>query len=384
MVIGFDQRHHSREFAETAAACLLGQGLEAWLFDAFVPTPHLAFSVTHLGASAGIMITASHNPKDDNGYKVYNERGCQIISPLDKDIAARMKQLSLQDVKLGNLNKVIFVKSAQVYAEYLKKLPTISHSLLPKIVYTPVHGVGWRYVGEMVPSLIPVPEQRDPNPNFPTVKFPNPEEGKDTLRMALGLAEKQDSKLVMANDPDVDRFALAERTKSSGWKVFTGNEIAAMFAMFLWEDRPSNLAPKDCYMLTTTVSSRLIQKMAQKEGFNVKSTFTGFKNIGNLAADLKAQGKHIVFAFEEAIGFMIGETVWEKDGISSLNLACRMAAQLYAEGKSFVDYLQEVHDKYGRMLQLNSYYYITSLETSKISNSVFTHIRQRLAEEVTT
>ena len=327
------------------------------------------------------MITASHNPKDDNGYKVYSARGCQIVSPMDKQIASRMRQLKLEDVCLGNLSKVVFAKASDVYEEFLKKLPAVFNANLPKIVYTPVHGVGWEYIERMIPTLIPVPEQKEPHPDFPTVKFPNPEEGKDTLRLALDLADKEKASLVMANDPDVDRFALAERTEKGGWKVFTGNEIAAMFADYVWERaRPRTVKAEDCYMLTTSVSSRLIQRMAQQEGFRVEATFTGFKNIGNLAADLTAKGKHVLFAFEEAIGFMIGTTVWEKDGISSVNLACRLASHLYAQEKTFLDYLQEIYEKYGRSLQLNSYYYITSPQPGEISKKIFLEIRRKLAE----
>lgn len=278
-----------------------------------MPTPLLAFAVTQLNCDGGIMITASHNPKEDNGYKVYSKLGCQIISPTDKNITKRMIELiSVQNpslIKMGDLQDVTILNSFEMFRIYLRQLPNISQWNLPKIVYTPVHGVGWCYIHEMAPSLIPVPEQIYPDPYFPTTKFPNPEEGKKTLKLALKKADKEKAHIVMANDPDVDRFIIAEKCHKKGWKIFSGNEIASIFAHYIWaEFRRTNpsVDPQDCYMLTTSVSTRLLKKMAQVEGFMVEATFTGFKNIGNLAHQLHSSGKHVLFAFEEAIGFMIG------------------------------------------------------------------------------
>ena len=383
-MIGYDQRHHSEEFAKTAASVLIGNDVKVFMFDKIVPTPLLAFSITELGCDGGIMITASHNPKDDNGYKVYSRYGCQIISPTDKNITARMKEIvrerKAEEIKIGDGKRAEIVNAENIFSSYLKRLPEISTLSLPKIVYTPVHGVGWDYIKRMSPFLIPTPEQIDPDGNFPTVKFPNPEEGKNTLELAIGLADKMAAPLIMANDPDVDRFALAEKfDHTTKWKVFTGNEIAAMFIYFLWDEyKKTGANSSDCFILTTSVSSRLIKRMAQIEGFNVEATFTGFKNIGNLANSLHNKGKTVIFAFEEAIGFMIGKIAWEKDGISSLNLACRIAELLYTKRKMrFADYLEEVYNKYGWCYQKNSYYYI-SQKPSETADSVFTQMREKL------
>jgi phosphomannomutase len=383
-VIGYDQRLYSEEFAKTTASVLIGNEIKVFMFDKIVPTPLLAFSITELGCDGGIMITASHNPKGDNGYKVYSRFGCQIISPTDKNITARMKEIlklkKVEEIKIGNIENIEIVKAAEIYNSYLKHLPEINRLSLPRIAYTPVHGVGWSYISRMAPFLIPTPKQTEPDGHFPTVKFPNPEEGKNTLELAIELANKEKAPLIMANDPDVDRFALAEKSdRTLQWKIFTGNEIAAMFIHFLWsEHKKANPNPRDCYILTTSVSSRLVKKMAQVEGFNVEATFTGFKNIGNLANSLYSKGKTVIFAFEESIGFMIGKIAWEKDGISSLNLACRIAELLYMKRKmQFIDYLEEIYNKNGWCYQKNSYYYI-SQNSNEIAESVFKQMREKL------
>jgi phosphomannomutase len=363
---------------------LVGNELQCLIFNEIVPTPLLAFAVTELGCDGGVMITASHNPKHDNGYKIYSQNGCQIISPTDKNITVIMKEIVKgrreEDIKIGNLQSTVSIKAKDLYSAYLKHLPQLNSLRLPEVVYTPVHGVGWRYIHEMCPSFIPTLEQMNPDPDFPTVKFPNPEEGKDTLNLAIQRAENSNTLIIMANDPDVDRFALAEKSKKGGqWKVFTGNEIAAIFAHFLWNEyKESNRDPKQCYILTTCVSSQLVKRMAKIEGFNVEATFTGFKNIGNLANSLYEQGKTVIFAFEEAIGFMIGKIAWEKDGISSVNLACRIANLIYTQReKQFKDYLEEIYNKYGWCYQKNSYYHLPE-NSGGVGETIFGSLREKL------
>nr|BAG64430.1 unnamed protein product [Homo sapiens] len=280
------------------------------------------FTVSHLKLCAGIMITASHNPKQDNGYKVYWDNGAQIISPHDKGISQAIEE-NLEpwpqawDDSLIDSSPLLHNPSASINNDYFEDLKkycfhrSVNRETKVKFVHTSVHGVGHSFVQSAFKAfdLVPpeaVPEQKDPDPEFPTVKYPNPEEGKGVLTLSFALADKTKARIVLANDPDADRLAVAEKQDSGEWRVFSGNELGALLGWWLftsWKEKNQDRsALKDTYMLSSTVSSKILRAIALKEGFHFEETLTGFKWMGNRAKQLIDQGKTVLFAFEEAIG----------------------------------------------------------------------------------
>lgn len=335
-----------------------------YLFGKIVPTPFVPFAVQRLRADFGIMITASHNPKEDNGYKVYGSNGCQIRSPAEEHISAKIekKNRRLWDIshELENVEDP-FNFISEVYYENIKKLFCPKPSGI-RIIYTPMHGVGKAYVDALfssceIPALDSVPRQAKPDPEFPSVKFPNPEEGKGALQPAMEYADSKSSRVIFANDPDADRFNVAEKNSNGSWRIFNGNEIALLLADYAWKRFGSTVNPERYVMIASLVSSRILAKMAAKEGFDFQQAATGFKNISNLGQELEAQGKKVLFAYEEAIGFMVGTTVWDKDGISALLAMYMIVSDLASQQLTISDHLESLYDRYGFPIQFNSYYY---------------------------
>eukprot|EP01113_Clastostelium_recurvatum_P029932 TRINITY_DN3624_c0_g1_i2.p1 TRINITY_DN3624_c0_g1~~TRINITY_DN3624_c0_g1_i2.p1 ORF type:complete len:288 (+),score=69.84 TRINITY_DN3624_c0_g1_i2:272-1135(+) len=281
VVIGYDGRHHSLRFAQLAAATFISQGILVYLFSRLVPTPFVSFATPHLKCVAGVMVTASHNPKDDNGYKVYWESGCQINVPHDKGILQQIDaNLAPWDIHHDDLlakSKDSLLKDPidEVSAAYFEKVGSTccfhqaynASSKVP-ITYTAMHGVGAEWVARSfatfnLPPYIPVPEQISADPEFPTVEFPNPEEGQGALKLAMAAAEAHASPLILATDPDADRLAVAEKVAGpheTGWRIFTGNEIGAFLAYWLWQKNqasPDALPPAQIAMVNSTVSSKV-------------------------------------------------------------------------------------------------------------------------------
>ena len=341
------------------------------------------------------MVTASHNPKWDNGYKVYWSNGAQIKSPVDKGIAASiMKNLKPWEGSwdLSTLDSSPLLKDplAEVMVEYFKDMQVLNGSKLiehvpkdkyPKFVYTAVHGVGLKYAEASfksfdLPPFFPVEEQAHPDPEFSTVKYPNPEEGPDTLELSFKTADAKGATVVLANDPDADRFAVAEKQAATGkWRIFTGNQLGAMLGYWNWlvfKLHNEKVNPADCYMLHSTVSSRILQSIASKEGFKVEETLTGFKWMGNRADELMQEGKKVVFAFEEAIGFMCGTNVLDKDGVSAMGLGAQMIIYAYDKYGSLAGFLDFIFAEYGYHLTMNSYFLCYDQEVIK---ALFDRIR---------
>ncbi|XP_042694461.1 glucose 1,6-bisphosphate synthase [Centrocercus urophasianus] len=361
--------------AKLTAAVLLAKDVPVYFFSTYVPTPFVPYAVQQLKAVAGVMITASHNRKEDNGYKVYWENGAQIKSPHDKEIIKCIEECvepwngswNENLVDTSPLRQDPLKKICDSYMEDLKKIcyhRELNMQTNLKFVHTSFHGVGHDYVQWAFKAFgfqppIPVPEQKDPDPDFSTVKCPNPEEGESVLELSLRLAERENAKVVVATDPDADRLAVAEQ-QNGCWKVFTGNEMAALFGWWMfsrWKENCSKDADvKNVYMLATTVSSKILRAIALKEGFNFEETLPGFKWIGSRVKDLLDNGKEVLFAFEESIGFMCGTSVLDKDGVSAAVVIAEMAAYLETKNLSLAQKLIEVYETYGYHISKTSYF----------------------------
>ena len=360
VVVARDGRHMSPEFADDTARVLAGSGIPVHMFDGPAPTPVCAFAVTALGASAGVMITASHNPPADNGYKVYWENGAQIIPPHDHGISraidaiGKLDSIHMLDLKAALQRGLIRTDPDRVIESYykailaLRKHPEATHKANVKIVYTPLHGVGGRWVNEAfaragIHELKTVPEQAEPHPDFPTVRFPNPEEP-GAMDLALALAGKEHADLVLANDPDADRLAAGVKDTSGDFRLLTGNELGLLLAYYLLTEKPASGKKA---VMTTVVSSSLLGRMAEELGVEYAETLTGFKWIANKAIEFKQKGITFVFGFEEALGYTAGEIVRDKDGISTALLTADMAFFLKSQGKGLLDRLEEIYRRFG-------------------------------------
>jgi phosphoglucomutase len=344
-----------------------------------VHTPLVPFGISFLSASAGLMITASHNPAADNGYKVYWSSACQIIPPHDKNIAASIEQ-NLEprcwDENLVDTSPLVERPLDAVRDSYfacLRKINAHSNTSIGAVVagnekqrlrfvYTPMHGVGLsamlRAAGDLgaLGDIIVVQEQAEPDPDFPTVRFPNPEED-GALDLAISTANAHSVPFVLASDPDADRFAAAQRLDSGEWYTFTGNELGILFAAQILstyrKSVPIDKLNKLC-MLCSTVSSQMLKHMAKVEGFHFEEALTGFKWLGSRAIDLSSE-YDAVYAFEEAIGYMFAPVVHDKDGVAAASVFITMARELVAQGKSPYDQLQELYRKYGHFQSANFY-----------------------------
>ena len=358
VVIGCDARHMSREFAEDTAAVLAGMGLPVVLFDDIVSTPLLAFAVLNLGAAAGVMVTASHNPRQDNGYKVYWDNGAQIIPPVDKWVAEAIDAVgspaavitpSLAELRHAGAVRSVFGEVWDTYVErVLEARVHGAHDLgdtQVRAVYTAMHGVGWAPLQRLVRAaghapLLPVAEQVEPDGDFPTVDFPNPEEP-GALDRALALAADRGADLVLANDPDADRLAVAIPDDAGGWRKLTGNEVGVLLARDLLAHGPQG---GDRLVACSIVSTTLLRRIAADFGARCEETLTGFKWIANAA--IRA-GIPFVLGFEEALGYSVGETVRDKDGLSAALVFLDLAALCKARGVTLMAHLTSLYRQYG-------------------------------------
>ena len=337
VVVGYDARHLSDTFAEDTAAVMSGAGLDVWLLPRPLPTPVLAYAVRELGCLAGVMVTASHNPPQDNGYKVYLGDGSQIVSPADAEIAAKIAEVGdLASVPRGTGWKVLGEDLLDRYLDTVAGLAEDGPRDLD-VVYTPLHGVGGTAVAQVLetagfePAQV-VPEQEEPDPDFSTVAFPNPEEP-GAMDLALALAQERGADLVVANDPDADRCAAAVPTPT-GWRMLRGDEVGALLATHLLRRGRTGV------LATTIVSSSLLSKIAAAAGQPYEETLTGFKWIGRVDG--------LAFGYEEALGYCCDpEHVKDKDGVSALLLLCELAAELKAEGRTLLDLLDDLAREHG-------------------------------------
>ncbi|XP_029650022.1 phosphoglucomutase-2-like [Octopus sinensis] len=374
VVVGYDGRYNSLRFAQLVANIYVRAGVPVYLYSRMCPTPYVPYAVSYYGCRCGVMVTASHNPKEDNGYKVYWNNGAQIVSPYEKylsdSIDNNLEPWSTSwDTSVLKDNPLVRDPYETVYTEYNKDLESLcfhkaQNQKSPlKFTYTAMHGVGYPFTSRSLEVFgfsppIPVKEQVEADPDFPTVKYPNPEEGEGALKLAMKTADEHQSSIILANDPDADRLAVAEKVDGK-WKIFTGNELGALFGWWLvkcYKDNHPNKSMSDVYMLSSTVSSKILKAIANKENLNFVETLTGFKWMGSESYKLINQGKSVLFAFEEAIGFMCGSKVLDKDGVSAAAVIAEMASYVHQAGKNLNDQLEEVYSTYGNHLSINSYF----------------------------
>lgn len=425
IVVGYDHRFRSQRFAEITASVAVTRGLKVYYLGSvdrlsaetarlaaelavdpapepalklvpdsapsttssdpgYVHTPLVPFAVDYYGASAGVMVTASHNPANDNGYKVYHSNGCQIIPPIDREIAASIDQNLAPWPGVWDVTRnfrthaaLIVAVKQEITAAYLARVNRlISRPNLPfKFVYTPMHGVGYEIFDQLARhngwDYIVVPQQRDPDPAFPTVQFPNPEE-KGALLLAMQTADEHNIPLVLASDPDADRFSVAVKVpgRDSGqeWRQLTGNELGFLFAQYVISQTAHQDLPRTA-LVSSTVSSQILAVMARREGFNFHETLTGFKWIGNKAIDLKKQGFLVPFGYEEAIGFMF-DVVNDKDGISAAVVFTQMYRDWFLGNgpgsETVVDRLRAGYQKYRHCSERNGYYRVAVRDVPQI------------------
>jgi len=341
VVVGFDARHKSDQFARDTCAVMVGAGIRAMVLPRALPTPVLAFAIRHLGVDAGVVVTASHNPPQDNGYKVFLGDGSQIVAPADVEISAEIEAVgtveSIPRAEFGWETLDDTVVDAYVQRVASVALPDGPRDL--RIVYTPLHGCGGEVMRQAMqatgfPAPEAVSEQAAPDPDFPTVAFPNPEEP-GAIDLAMSLAQREEADLIIANDPDADRCAVGA-PMPAGWRMLTGDEVGALLATHLIAREPSLTGVFAC----SIVSSSLLGKIAGRHGLGYAETLTGFKWIGRIEG--------LRFGYEEALGYCVDpDAVRDKDGISAAILVAELAARLRSEGRGLSDALDDIARGYG-------------------------------------
>ena len=354
--ISHDNRHQSKEFARISAEVLSSLGFRVFLFEALRPTPELSYAVRYFNCIGGIMITASHNPKEYNGYKIYDETGCQLV-PRDADKVideiSKIDNYFEIETKLNHdLIHYIGKDVDEAYIKEVKKIilrPNLKKNF--KLTYTPLHGTGQVFAADVLRSegydVTPVAEQMTCDPDFSGVKTSNPE-NKEAYDESIALAKKIGAKICLATDPDADRLGIAVEHNGE-YYLFTGNQTAAIVLDYILKTRKElNTLPKDGYMFTTNVSSTLPEIIAKEYGVKTEITLTGFKFIGEKAHEMVDMGKgSYVFGFEESYGCLVSPCVRDKDSIQAILMLCEAAAYYFEKGMDLYDALEEIYKKYG-------------------------------------
>jgi len=368
VAISYDSRNNSKKFGLQTALILNANGIKTYLFENLRPVPELSFAVRHLGCTAGVMITASHNPAKYNGYKVYWDDGAQIISPVDKQIIEKVrdiksfseiKTISEEDAKNKGLFNLIGKEMDDKYLDVLKKsilnpeiVKQIGKDL--KIVYTPFHGTGNTVAKKLLneigfENVYVVPEQAEPDGNFPTVAYPNPED-KNAFKMALDLAKEKDADLVLATDPDADRLGIYSKDDKTGeYMEYTGNMSGLLIADYrISQMKEKGILPENGMIVTTIVSSELAKAIAKNYNLECIEVLTGFKYIGAVMKEAEIKkDKTYLFGFEESYGCLIGDYARDKDGIAAVMSLCEAASYYKSKGKTLWEAMQDIFEKYG-------------------------------------
>ena len=358
VVVGHDCRNNSRLFAETVAAIFSANGIKVYLFDDLRPTPEVSFAIRELKCQGGVNITASHNPKEYNGYKAYWDDGAQVLAPHDKGIIDEVEKVRIEDVKFDANNDLIQIIGKEIDDLYLDRIKTLSidptvierHKDL-KIVYTPLHGAGRTLIPESLKrwgfeKVYTVKEQMVKDGNFPTVVSPNPENG-EALTLALRDAKEIDADIVMASDPDADRVGMACKNDKGEWVLINGNQTCLIFLYYIITNRikTGKMQPND-FIVKTIVTTELIKKIADKNNVEMIDCFTGFKWIAREIREFEGV-KQYIGGGEESYGFLAEDFVRDKDAVSAMCLLAEICAYAKDQGKTLYDLLMEIYLEYG-------------------------------------
>ena len=358
VVVGHDSRNNSRLFAETAANIFSANGIKVYLFDDMRPTPEMSFAIRHLGCQSGIILTASHNPKEYNGYKAYWDDGAQVLAPHDKGIIDEVNKVSVADIRFEGKPELIEIIGKEIDDIYLEKVHTLSidpeciaRQKDLKIVYTPLHGTGKMLIPQSLKiwgfeNVNTVPEQMIPDGNFPTVVSPNPENG-EALSMALDLAKKLDADIVMASDPDADRVGMACKNDKGEWVLIDGNQTCMIFLYYIIMNRKAQGKMQgNEFIVKTIVTTELIKAIADKNNIKMYDCYTGFKWIARqIRLD---EGKlQYIGGGEESYGFLAEDFVRDKDAVSACSLLAEICAYAKDQGKTLYDLLMDIYLEYG-------------------------------------
>ncbi len=379
VAIAHDSRNNSPEFTRIAADIFTANGIEVYLFPALRPTPQLSFTVRHLGCQAGLVITASHNPKEYNGYKAYWSDGSQVVAPHDKNIVAEVNAIqSITDIKFEGNPDLLHMLDESIDEAYLKTIRTncrqpevIKRQKDLKIVFSPIHGTGITLVPKALALLgfeavHVVAEQAEPNGNFPTVVYPNPEE-KEAMTLALNKAKELDADLVIATDPDADRVGAAVKSPTGEWQLLNGNQMASLIIYYLL--RVSPLKGNE-FVAKTIVTTDLIDKMCAKRGVPCYNTLTGFKFIAQVIRELEGK-ERFLGGGEESYGYLIGDAVRDKDAVASCAMIAELTAYAKDQGLSLFDFLAEMYME-------NNFYYEGLISLTKKGKAGAEEIKQMM------
>ena len=363
VAIAHDSRNNSRFFAETTANVFAANGIKVFLFESLRPTPELSFAIRHLGCQGGVINTASHNPKEYNGYKAYWNDGGQLVPPHDKNVITEVDAISsVDDVKWSGGESNITIIGKEVDDAYINMVKSLSvnplviqrqHDL--KIVYTPLHGSGIMLVPQTLKAfgfdnVTIVKEQEKPDGDFPTVNYPNPEEP-ETMSIGLKKAEEIDADILLGTDPDADRVGIGVKDNNGKWVLMNGNQTAVLACAYMIEARKANgLAKPNDMVIKTIVTTELIDRIAVPNGVACYNVLTGFKWIAELIKEKEGKENYIIGG-EESFGMMVGDQLRDKDAISAVAFLCEMTAYLKNKGLTLFDKLIELYKQYGFYLE---------------------------------
>ena len=358
VVVGHDCRNNSRLFAETAAQIFSANGIHVYLFDDLRPTPEVSFAIRHLGCQSGVNITASHNPREYNGYKAYWDDGAQVLAPHDKGIIDEVNKVNYEDIKFNGDNSLITIIGEEVDNVYLEKIHALSidPEVIKRqkdlcIVYTPIHGAGRTLIPNSLKlwgfeNVHPVPEQMVKDGNFPTVVSPNPENA-EALTLSINLAKQLDADIVMASDPDADRVGMACKNDEGEWVLINGNQTCLLFLYYIISNRIAQGQMKgDEFVVKTIVTTELIKKIAEKKNIEMFDVYTGFKWIAR-EIHLNEGKKTYIGGGEESYGFLAEDFVRDKDAVSACSLLAEICAWAKDQGKTLYDILMDIYLEYG-------------------------------------
>jgi phosphoglucomutase len=359
VAIAHDSRNNSRFFAETTAHVFAANGIQVYLFESLRPTPELSFAIRQLHCKAGVVCTASHNPKEYNGYKAYWNDGGQLVPPHDVNVIKEVEAIqSISEVKFSggeHLIQLIGKEMDEAYLQMVKSLSVypevIAQQADLKIVYTPIHGTGIQLVPDVLKlygftQVTIVQEQATPDGNFPTVHYPNPEES-ETMQMGLQKAKELDADILLGTDPDADRVGIGVKDNHGNWILMNGNQTAVLAFSYLMEARKAKgIATPDDMVITTIVTTEMINRVAEQNGVACLNVLTGFKWIAEKIKELEGK-KNYVIGGEESFGLMIGSLIRDKDAVSAVALLCEMAAYEKSKGKTLFEKLIELYIQYG-------------------------------------